>query len=112
MDGANMSEDELVKPYHTPTYQSYYAEWQSDELRTCLEALDELYREDWGAGRKAGNPPRTRYPPEDGTTVNVTAPKGLPRNCYSKEWMATLSYHRLEQYNIQDEYVNLSIDAE
>ena len=109
MDAANMSEDERVEPLHAPIYECYYPEWQSEQLRTCFESLDELYRADWGAGNKAGNPPRTRYPNEDGTTISTPAPKGLPRNCYNAAWLATLSDYRVEQYNIQDVDIDLSV---
>lgn len=76
-------------------------------LRTC----DKLYRDDWAdpryRSRRAtpGNPPRMRLDRRghpDHKVVDISPPRGLPRNCYDPTWLSGLRQHVVEALEIQE----------
>lgn len=90
----NMGEDQIIGPKHPPVYQSRLPMWIGSELEQCFVRVDELYREDWAAGRRAGNPPRTIIPDPSGERVRAEPPMGLPMNCYDMKWYNSLKPHQ------------------
>lgn len=102
MTPANMSEDEIVGPAHPPVFIYRPARWQSKALRLAMQKLDELHREDWRRGNRAGNPPRTLRLAQDGVLADVAAPSGLPRCCYDEDFLNSLLQYEYDALNIQD----------
>ncbi|KAI9069634.1 hypothetical protein FKP32DRAFT_1529136, partial [Trametes sanguinea] len=105
MSGDETDRDEDQKKLHPPSYTVTEAEWQSKKHRRLMRKLEEWHNDDWqnptiDGDYKGGNGPRLRN--YSGKTVNVPAPKGLWRNCYSKRWIATLKPHQLKALGIVD----------
>ncbi|RDX40339.1 hypothetical protein OH76DRAFT_1490365 [Lentinus brumalis] len=82
----HMSGDETDGPVktHPPTFRIVEARWQSFAFKTFLRTLDTLYRERWA------------HP------VGDRATPGLWKNCYDKEWLASLRPHVRESLQIID----------
>lgn len=108
----HLGEDEIIGPVHPPVYQSRRPLWMSLELDECFVRVDELHREDWAGGRRAGNPPRTIVPHPKGERVRTQAPAGLPINCYDQKYVAKLKQHQKAALDIQYHTVDLSIPAD
>ncbi|EIW65127.1 uncharacterized protein TRAVEDRAFT_108669 [Trametes versicolor FP-101664 SS1] len=119
LSAANMSEDETDGDAveHPPVYRIVIAEWQSEEFKLFLWALDALYRIHWKAPPasrcKSGNPPRTRVLREGAgcKTIPGTAAPGLWRNCYNPEWLRKLKAHDLAELDIQEGIYDFSLDT-
>ncbi|KAI0644320.1 hypothetical protein C8Q79DRAFT_913717 [Trametes meyenii] len=109
LEPANMSADETDGPEkkHPSVFRIIIASWQSQELRNFLWALDAMYREDWARPRTSrrtpGNEPRVRVLPPIGTPQeHGVAPIGLPRNCYDRKWLSSLTPHARRELEVQD----------
>ncbi|KAJ3006967.1 hypothetical protein NUW54_g3733 [Trametes sanguinea] len=113
----NMSGDETdgEKVEHAPVYRIILAEWQSDDLRAFLWALDAMYIKYWEkppeSRRTKGNAPRTRVLRGDSRTVPGTAPMGLWRNCYNAAWLAKKKEWEVEALQIIDEDYDFTLPA-
>ncbi|KAI0708437.1 hypothetical protein C8Q76DRAFT_593952, partial [Earliella scabrosa] len=102
------SEDDSVKRQpHPRKYFIIGSAWQSKPLIEFFHTLDKWHLEDFknGVGDQlpGGNAPRERLPHPDGRIDNTVAPRGLWRNCYDPDWLATLKPHVREQLRIIDE---------
>lgn len=117
LSAANMSEDETDGDTveHPPVYRIVIAEWQSEDFKLFLWALDALYRIHWKAPptsrRKSGNPPRTWVLRDSCKTIRGTAAPGLWRNCYNKQWLNKLKPHELAELDIQEGIYDFSLDT-
>lgn len=86
--------------------------WRSGVLSEFMWMLDMIASRQRlpkvGCRRVAGALPRTRLP---ALTVNKysVAPPGLPRNCYSQDWLRTLWKHELDALAMQDHDYDFSI---
>lgn len=84
------------------------ANWQSRELVELFFTLDSTWHANWERpinGRRAvpGNRPRIRILKTGGRSEDGAAPSGLPRNCYSTAWLASVSSKVRADLEIVDE---------
>lgn len=118
MDPVHMSADETdgTKKRHPAVFYVVESEWMSEELRTFLKQVDELYRDDWahpsGRRRSQGNPPRTRLPSKKPANTTCVAPRGMPKNFYNRAWLKTLKPHRRHELMIAEDEVDLRMPSD
>jgi hypothetical protein len=82
--------------------------WRSDQLAGFLWRLDEVVKHNRipkiGHRRIRGQQPRIRHHSTTQINHEALAPPGLPRNCYSEAWLATLRPHELNDLRAKDNY--------
>ncbi|KAI0089952.1 hypothetical protein BDY19DRAFT_888411, partial [Irpex rosettiformis] len=87
--------------------------WQSKELRTFFQILDEMSRQDWinpsGKRRSSGNPSRVRIRSSKPKDAQAVAPRGLPVNFYNSEWLAGLKTWQLLELDAQEKPFDLAL---
>jgi hypothetical protein len=107
MNPGHMSADSSggERANHPLAYKIRRSAWMSRELEDYFHTADRMFREDWskpfGRRRTPGNPPRTRIPSNKPPDLNAVAPKGLPVNFYSQEWLNTLKPYQLTELDVQ-----------
>ena len=81
--------------------------WMSDELRNFLRALDRLHIWDFETkilrSRAGGSAPRERVEANPIRSELGNPAKGLWRNCYNPDWLATLKPHEYRALRIIEE---------
>ena len=106
------SDDEISVIGGIPMSVTRQMVWRSEELADSLYTCDVLNRAakfDEAGEVKTGTWPRPRIP---GAPPSSRPPvKGLPRNCYSKGWLEDLDSDELEDLEIEEEEVDLSVSA-
>lgn len=114
MENVHMSADSSDEEEDTGrlVYRYTPPAWQSKDLRTFFESLDDLGRQDWlrpfGKRRSSGNPPRARVRSGKPADPLAVAPRGLPRNFYDETWLKGLKEWQLMELDVQDEEFDLS----
>ncbi|KAI0644132.1 hypothetical protein C8Q79DRAFT_871010, partial [Trametes meyenii] len=106
MSGDETEHDADGKRIRPLAYLIKDSAWMSDAYRTFMRTLDDWRYSKW-ADLNVGNAPRIRKP--QGKTVNVKAPTGLWRNCYSSTWLAVLKPHQRRALRIIEEDYNFTL---
>ncbi|KAH9820788.1 hypothetical protein DFH28DRAFT_1079551 [Melampsora americana] len=94
--------------------------WRSEQLENVCKLLDSAKSRNDSANpqsnrstpKQGGRPARTRFRCREGPVSRVAAPVGLPTDCYSSEWLKSLSPLEVSQLDITtapilDEFIPL-----
>ncbi|KZV59634.1 hypothetical protein PENSPDRAFT_694971 [Peniophora sp. CONT] len=92
------------------TFEVISPGWRSSAFQAWMRSLNPLV-----AMHERGQPGRSRRPltgrPRELTTrihVDAVPPHGLPQNCFSSAWLATLSAHEAQALDIEEGYYDLT----
>lgn len=96
-----ISSDESDYSQKPPVFYRISPIWRSSELRDFMWQLDRMAAQDnvqTIGRRRRGRNQRTRQRLcTDGINGESSMPIGLPRNCYDRAWLNTLSRQRLAE---------------
>lgn len=110
-----MSSDEEDHYRGTKHYRVLKKRWRAQELTPWLRVFDAAYRKDRSVPFEQGQGamPRLRYTSNAETHRPVrNAVKGLPRNAYDPDWVASLSSYERGRLGMIDEIYNFQHTAE
>ncbi|KAI0655858.1 hypothetical protein C8Q70DRAFT_935983 [Cubamyces menziesii] len=101
----NMSGDETDHDtwHESPVkYRIIESHWQSEDLKTFMRSLDEMYCNNQSQCTTDANSLHTRIARVNARVEDGHAPRGLWRNCYNADWLRKLPSYKKHALKIKN----------